>query len=133
VTHPPLTSLRPVIDDFHFVGRPTLLAASPDTELAPVAHVSGSVKSPPPSSATAGPPKDKAKDKSKDELTMFNVVLVLDKDGFTESHAKVCRKIVNHLATALKHEQDRCGYLNAEVFKMLHTRYVHGFLLEVHD
>lgn len=39
-----------------------------------------------------------------------------------EATAKMCRRVVTQLCQALKHEENRCGYVNSEVFKMISIR-----------
>lgn len=57
----------------------------------------------------------------KDELTMFNLVLVVSKNA-DKNLIKTSKKIATQLSIALKHEQERCNYLTNEVINMLKRR-----------
>lgn len=57
----------------------------------------------------------------KDELTMFNLVMVVPKEVSWDV-ALVGQRMAVQLASALRHEQDRCHYVSSEVFKMLRLR-----------
>lgn len=57
----------------------------------------------------------------KDELTMFNLVLIVPKEVAWDV-ALVGQRMAIQLASALRHEQDRCHYVSTEVFKMLRLR-----------
>lgn len=57
----------------------------------------------------------------KDELTMFNLVMVVPKEVSWEV-SLVGQRMAVQIASALRHEQDRCHYVSSEVFKMLRLR-----------
>lgn len=57
----------------------------------------------------------------KDELTMFNLVMVVPKEVSWEV-SKMSERISIQIASALRHEQDRCHYVSSEVFKILRFR-----------
>lgn len=59
--------------------------------------------------------------KNKEEITMFNFMLVIEKKA-NRSLAKMCYYITSQVANAIKHEEQRCGYLTTEVTKMFKVR-----------
>lgn len=93
-------------------------AATPATSSLGSSNVSGA--SPASYSATASPSASTTI-QHKDELTMFNLVLVVPKEVAWEE-SLVGQRIAVQIASALRHEQERCHYVSTEVFKMLRLR-----------
>jgi hypothetical protein len=59
--------------------------------------------------------------KNKDEIAMFNIVLVVQKKA-EPAITKMCYHVAEQVAAALKHEEERCKFVTNEVFKMLRIR-----------
>lgn len=124
-----ITDCIVVIDNYRFIGHPTTLkkqeikdpfsqrgeSSSSEKLLSKKLHSSQN------SSGSSSSLGDANEHYHKDELTMFNLVLVVSKN-IDKGLLKMSKKIASQLSIALKHEQERCNYLTNEVIIMLKRR-----------
>eukprot|EP01137_Pigoraptor_chileana_P020129 Opistho-2@82096 len=111
-----------VIDDRAFVGHPTLLLSSSSSS-------SSTCSSAQAKAVASAPVANAAHKEERWTMEMFNIVFVLRRSSARAS--STFHTIAEQLATAIKHEEMRCGFLGSEV--ALITRIHDDALSSSHD